>query len=106
MHIDLFGLPFRLPFLPGIGVVSDLFLLLGIDRDHWPAVPQKSFAPALNVAKLGVTIWMLLPFLGLGIPLQTVMQGMQQLGNFHMTDWMPLCRENVGEVTCTLTGPA
>jgi hypothetical protein len=39
---------------------------------------------------------MLLPFFGLGIPLQTVMQSMQQLGDFHMTDWMSLRGEKFG----------
>ena len=33
MHIDRHRLSLRLPFLPGICVVSDQFLLLGIDRD-------------------------------------------------------------------------
>src|ERR1700730_5480749 len=96
MDIDLLGFSGRLPFLPGIGVVSDEFLLFGIDRDDRPALPQKGLPLALDLAKLGVTIGMLLPFFGLGIALQTVVQGMQQLGDFHVTDRMPLCREKVG----------
>src|SRR5208337_2378519 len=63
MHLDLLRLPFRLPFLPGIGVVSDLFLLLGIDRYDGPVLSQESFALALDVAKLGISIGMLLPFM-------------------------------------------
>ena len=72
MHIDLNRLPFRLPFLPGIPVVSDQFLLLGVDRDDRPASAQERLALALDVAKLSIPIGMLLPFFGLGITLQTV----------------------------------
>src|SRR3954469_12577347 len=72
MHIHLNRLALRLPFLPGIPVVSDQFLLLGIDRDDWPASAQERPALALDVAKLSIPIGMLLSFFGLGITLQTV----------------------------------
>jgi len=72
VHIDLDGLAFRLPFLPGILVVPDQFLLLGVDRDDRRASAQERLALALDVAKLGIAIGMLLPFFGLGIALQAV----------------------------------
>ena len=53
-------------------IVSHQFLLLGVDRDDWPASAQKRLALALNVAELGIATGMLLPFFGLGITLQTV----------------------------------
>ena len=71
MHIDLDRLAFRLPFLPGIPVVSDEFLLLGVG-DDWPASAQERLALALDVTKLNIAIGMLLPFFGLGITLQAV----------------------------------
>src|SRR5271157_4901769 len=71
-HIHLNRLPFRLPFLPGFLVVSDQFLLLGVDRDDRPASAQERLALALDVAKLSIPIGMLLPFFGFGITLQTV----------------------------------
>src|SRR5208283_4699679 len=49
MHIDLDRLAFRLPFLPGFPVVSDQFLLLGVDRNDWPASAQERLALALDV---------------------------------------------------------
>src|SRR5271157_4664721 len=71
-HVHLNRLPCRLPFLPGIPVVSDQFLLLGVDRDDRPASAQERLALALDVAKLSIPIGMLLSFFGLGITLQTV----------------------------------
>ena len=70
VHLD--GLPFRLPFLPGIPVVPDQFLLLGVDRDDGPASAQERLALASDVAKLSIPIGMLLPLFGLGITLQAV----------------------------------
>src|SRR5258708_8658352 len=72
MHIHLNGLPFRLPFLPGIPVVSDQFLLLGVDRNDGPASAQERLALALDVAELSIAVGMLLSFLGLSVTLQTV----------------------------------
>ena len=72
MHVHLNRLPFRLPFLPGIPVVSDQFLLFGVDRDDRPALVQERLALALDVAKLSIPIGMLLTFFVLGITLQTV----------------------------------
>src|SRR6266481_4921519 len=59
MHVHLNRLPFRLPFLPGIPVVSDQFLLLGVDRNHGPSATQERLALALDVAKLSIPIGML-----------------------------------------------
>src|ERR1700730_18114315 len=72
MHVHLNGLPLRLPFLPGIPVVSDQFLLLGVDRDDRPAAAQEPLALASDVAKLSIPVGMLFSFFGLGITLQTV----------------------------------
>ena len=72
MHIDLDRLAFRLPFLPGIPVVSDQFLVLGVDRDDRPASAQERLALALDVTKPSIAIGMLLPFFGLVITLQTI----------------------------------
>ena len=72
MDIDRHRLSFRLPFLPGICVVSDQFFLLGIDRYDGPTSAQERLALALDVAKLSIPIGVLFPFFGLGIPLQTV----------------------------------
>src|SRR3954467_15339741 len=76
MHVHLNRLPCRLPFLPGIPVASDQFLLLGVDRDDGPASAQGRLALALDVAELSIPVGMLLSFLGLGITLQTVVQVM------------------------------
>src|SRR5580693_7538658 len=72
MHVHLDRLPFGLPFLPGIPVVSDQFLLLGVDRDDRPPSAQERLALALDVAELSIPVGMLLPFPGLGVTLQAV----------------------------------
>src|ERR1700678_2367868 len=82
MHINFYRFACRLPFLPRISVVSDQFLLFGIDRDDRPASTEKGLPSTLNVAKLGVTIGGLFPFFDFGVPLQTIMKSMQQLGDF------------------------
>jgi hypothetical protein len=72
MHVHLDRLPFRLPFLPGIPVVPDQLLLLGVDGDDGPTSAQERLALALDVAKLSIAVGMLLSFSGLGVTLQTV----------------------------------
>jgi hypothetical protein len=76
MNINLHRLPFRLPFLPRISVVSDHFLLLAIDRDDRPTPSQERLTLALDLAKLRIPIRMLFPLFGLGIASQTVMEVM------------------------------
>src|SRR5665647_674521 len=105
MHVHLNRMPFWLPFLPGIPVVSHLFLLLGVDRDDRPASTQERLALALDVPKLSIPIGMLFSFFGLGIALQTVVQVMQQLGNRHMAHGMPLGRQQESQLAGTLTSP-
>jgi hypothetical protein len=76
MNLHLLGLAFRLPFSPWIFMVSDLFLLLGIDGEDRQAPAQERLSLALDVAKLSVAIRMSLPFFGLDIALQAVVRGM------------------------------
>ena len=92
--------------MPGIGGVSQQFFLLGIDRDDGPALSQESLTPALDVAKLGVSIRMLLALLGLGIALQTVMRGVQELGDLHVAQRMSVRRQQASQLACALAGPA
>ena len=62
VDLDRFGRCFGAIFASLVFEITDQFLLFGIHRDDRAAVPKKRLSLALNVAKLGVTIRVLLSF--------------------------------------------
>jgi len=93
------------PLLPGIWVVSDEFLLLGVHRDHGVAVPQPSFDGVINVAELRVAIRMVLPLFRFAIALQAVVEVMENLGDLGVADGMLVPSQRRGNRSRALADP-
>ena len=90
MAADLAGLFARQPLLPRVIVVSNQFLFLGVNGNDRPAVGQALFDAYADVAELRVPVRMIGTLFGLAVALQTEMLVMQDLGDFDITDRMPL----------------
>src|SRR5882724_9768760 len=76
--LDRLGLFGREPLLPFIGVVSNQFLLLGVHRNDRLARRQSSLHLAVDMTKLRIPIWVILPLIGLAIALQAVVLFVEQ----------------------------
>ena len=86
MTLNLYRLPGGTPLLACVIVVAEEFFLLGIHGNDRTAFPQALSRGGADVPKLGVTVRMIFPFLGLPIALETVVQGVKDLGHLRMTD--------------------
>lgn len=60
------------PFLARLSEVTDIFLLLGINRNHRLAAALKPLHQAIDRLELGVAIWRLCAFFEFPIRLQTL----------------------------------
>ena len=86
-------------------MVSDQFLLLGIDRDDRLATPLERSDLAVDVLELGIAVGVILPLLGLAVGLEVVAGLGQEACDRLMADLMPHRAEGLGEMTCALARP-
>src|SRR5262249_56876408 len=93
------------PFLAGVLVIADQFLLLGIDRDDRLAAPLERPDLAVDVLELGVAVGVILPLLRLAVGLQVITELRQEARHRLMADVMPQGAEGLGEVACALARP-
>lgn len=100
------GLFCRAPLPASIDVVTDQFLLFGVDRYDRDALPQAFFYRGVDVPKLRIAIGMIRTFLGLAIALQAIVQAMKNLRNLHMADRMFLLAQFFGDGPRALANPA
>ena len=94
------------PLLAGIVVIADEFFLLGIDRNHRPALPQASFHGGIDVPELRIAVRMVLSLLGLAVALQTVVQIVKDLRHFGMADRMLAPGQGLGDRPRALARPS
>jgi hypothetical protein len=90
----------------GIVVVSDEFLLLGVDRDDRDALPQASFYRDVDVPKLRIPIGVIRTLFGLAIALQAIVQVVKNLRDLHMADRMVLLAQFLGDGPRTFANPS
>jgi len=102
---DALGLPFRFPFLPGILVIADQFLLLGVYRDDRLAAPLERAHPAVDILELRVAVGVVRTLLGLTVDLQVVAQVVQQTRYRLVTHRVALADQRLGQVADTFTSP-
>jgi len=100
------GLLRRPPFLAGVRIVADQFLLLGVDRQDREAGRQGLLDAGVEMPKLGIPIGMVCALLGLARALQTVVLVMQELRHLHVTDRMPLAPQLRRQGPRALADPA
>ena len=62
-------------------VISDLFLFLGIHRNHWLPSPLKSTNLGVEVLELRIPVRMTTTFADLSIGLQAIAEAIQQPGH-------------------------
>src|SRR3989454_7108907 len=104
--LNLDRLLLRQPLPSSVRIVSDQFLLLGVHRDDGRPLCQGPLDLRVDVAELRVAVGMVVPLFHLTVALQAVPLHVQELGDFHVTDRMPLTGELRGEGPRALAGPA
>src|SRR5579864_1127422 len=95
----------RPPLLARIAVVADELLLLRVCRNHGEALRQVPFHGPIDVPKLRVAIRMVLALFGLPIALEAVVQVVQQLRHFRVTDRIVLPPQRGRNHPRALAGP-
>ena len=90
MPVDLAGLLARKPLPARVIVVSHQFLFLGVNGNDRPSLREARFDTRADVAELRVPVGVILAFLRLAIALQTEMLGVEDLGDFDITDRMAI----------------
>ncbi len=93
MPTDLARLFGGQPLPAPIGIVADQFLFLGVDRNHRQSGGKRLLHTGVDMPKLRVPVWMIGPFLGFSITLQTVILGVQELSHLDVADRMFFSRQ-------------
>src|SRR5208337_4393648 len=105
VNLHFFGLPFRLPFLAAILKIPHQLFLLGVHRNDRLMASQKSLYPAIDILKLGISIWMTCAFKRFGIRFQTVIQSMQQLRHRHVAYGIPFPSQLLRQLASAFARP-
>src|SRR5258708_6544305 len=88
IDFDFLGLPFGAPPLAAVFIHSHEFLLLRIDTDHRLLPVLKGFHLVVDMAELGIAVFMAAAFVALAVGLQAVTEFGEQLGDLDWTDAM------------------
>lgn len=94
------------PWLAGVRLVTDAFLLLGVDRDHRTPVGQAALHAGIDVATLRVAVRGGTSLLGLPVALEAVVEPVQQLRHLHVADRMMASRHGVRQASRALARPS
>jgi hypothetical protein len=103
MIVDTLGL--QTPALTVVLEIANQFLLFDINADDWPAFAQKVLFLRLNVLKLRVSVWMLLPGLTFDIGFERIIHLFQQSPNRIWTGYIALGFQAVAQMSQTTPQP-
>ncbi len=105
MRVYLYRLSLATPGASWILLLSQRFLLLGVDRDRWLSNPLLFLNSPVDMPKLSVAIWMTEPCTRLAIGLQTIAGFVEKLTDQGRTNRMTLLGQLTGQEACTLARP-
>ncbi len=96
----------RMPATAFVFAISNQFLLFRIHGNDGLSRFQCLRHGSIDVAKLGISIRMILAFFHLSVALQAVVRLMQQVRDRLVADTVPFCFEFTGQQSCALAGPS
>ena len=95
------------PLPARIFIVPDQLLLLCVHRDHWPAATQRRDRLIVDIAKLGIPVWMIhLAFRTLEMTLKRIVQLLQEIRNRAEADGHPVLLQRPLELAHAQGRPA
>ena len=106
MRLNRFRAPLRPPLAAAVFVIPHQFLLLGVHRDGRLRELEEFLDLGIDVLELRIAVRMRRALAGLAIPLQAVVELMQQFGHQRMAHLMPAAPQFFGQPAHALAGPA
>jgi hypothetical protein len=106
MRLDAFRLAFGLPLASTVLVITDQFLLIGIDGDHRLIGGEKCVGLGVDVFELRVAIGVLRALTNLGVGLQAVAKLSQQSAHTGFAHGMPHMLQGLRQFRRALARPA
>src|SRR5690606_18852222 len=106
MRIDLQRHPLGPVLSARICLVSQHFLLLGVDGNRWAPTVLVRFDAFGDVFKLGIAVWMIFPLAGLSIPLERIAKPFENASNFCSPDLVALLAQCGLQIGQTLACPS
>jgi len=105
MDPDCFRVSLRAIFAAIVTEIPDQFLFLGVDRDHWLLVGQRSGHLGVDMGELRIPVGVAVTLLGLAVSLQAVTRRIEQFTHQGAAHLVALLLQRFGQSSHAFAGP-